>query len=128
MNEPATGFQTQSPPRCGRCQHTVRFGEPYEDRMWETNSGGPMPGVAHTPICPTDVPSVIVPCGPCLAHLLDRQVTAPHPCHGSTLLGVEAGQLVAAPEQACPCSCQARFRESDALRAARDAARTSPHE
>lgn len=122
MNERVTGLQT--PPRCGLCEHTIRDGERFEDRMWETNSAGPMPGVAHTPACPIDLPRMPVPCPLCLSQLLAGLVAEPHACHRSTLLRIENGRMVVAPKRRCPCPCQQKkFQESDALRAARAAAK-----
>lgn len=128
MNERVPGLET--PLRCGRCLHTVRDGEQYEDRMWETNSAGPVPGVVHTPACPTGLPRVQVPCAPCLAQLLVGCVAEPHVCRRSTLLRIEGGHLIVAPKRRCPCPCQKpqRFQESETLRAARSAARGTTDE
>ncbi len=113
----------EPPPRCGRCGHTVREGETYEDRMWLSNSLGPYPGVAHTPICPVDIPRAKVPCPPCLAQRLMGIVTAPHLCHGSTWLEVHEGRLTPTATRQCPCPCRRRPKESEALRRARVEAR-----
>lgn len=111
----------QSPSRCGLCQHTIRDGEAYEDRTWETSSGSPMPGVVHTLPCPELQP---VPCAPCLWQLLAGEVTEPHTCQLVTTVGIDSGRLVIGPEQDCLCPCQSRAaEESDALRTARAAAR-----
>lgn len=94
------------PPRCGECMHTVREGETYEDRMWESTSRGPYPGVVHTPACPTDSPDAVVPCPPCLAQHLVGRLAVPHACFGSTTLKVRDGQLIATGSRGCPCSCR----------------------
>lgn len=111
----------QSPPRCGLCQHTIRDGETFEDRMWEGNSGT-MLGVAHTSPCPDLQP---VPCAPCLSLILDEKADEPHSCELVTNVGIDAGRFIVGREQHCLCPCQARAsaKESDALRAARAAAR-----
>ncbi len=40
--------------KCGLCGEEVRDGEAAEPRMWVTNSGPDMPGIAHTGPCPID--------------------------------------------------------------------------
>lgn len=74
----------------------------------------------------TDLPREVLPCGPCLVQLLTGDTAEPHACELSTALAVEEGQVVAITEEWCPCPCQRpRGQESEALRAARAAARRS---
>lgn len=113
----------RAPHRCGRCGHTVRDGELYENRLWESDSGSPYPGVAHTPACPTQVPPVKVPCPPCLAQLLTGLLTVPHACRGSTWLEIRAGLLTGAATRRCPCPCRRGAAPSDRLGRGRAASR-----
>lgn len=93
--------------------------------MWETNSAGPMPGVAHTMACPE---LVVVPCPPCLHALLEGQLDKLHVCEMATVVAVEGTRLVVGTVRDCPCRCQVPVQESRALRAARAAARGTADE
>lgn len=114
---------TAEPPRCGRCQRPIRDGEPTEPHLWETASGPPALGVAHTAPCPPDPDeALLLPCTSCLLHLVTGSARDPHGCELTTRVRICGGNLLIGEESGCPCICPAQA-ESEALTAARAEAR-----
>ncbi|CAM5718558.1 hypothetical protein SALBM135S_02765 [Streptomyces alboniger] len=92
---------TLVPERCDGCSHTLRDGELVERLRWRGRSGDSEAAVLHYPRCPVMVSTV--PCPPCLYVLLDGEVDDPRYCDLTTVVTVDAVQVLVGRERDCPC-------------------------